>query len=312
MARARLLLPSMITALLLSTPNLQAAGGDQQLIEDLRTLAQEARQRNAADRWLQRSLDDLVARYDNPWQQAILFEDFGDGDFTRNPSWQVMTGQFQVIRGQGLSSSVGAYNNAYGNGYNNNYPQQQAAPAQTPEGALSSMIVGALLGNALGPNNQQGASAPAPAPTQAPAYPSGPNQIRLQANVSNAFSMITTLRTGGQQGARFDITLQQSEQASYGYRLRVDTGARPIIELERLRGGRGAIVESQPLNVALGDGRFHDIAWQQAPDGTVTVKVDDQAVFQVRDRAFRDAYPWLVLNHESGDLTVRALRIDGV
>ena len=83
MAQVRLFLPSLIATLALAAPALQAAGDDPQaqIVEDLRQLAQEARQRNAADRWLQRALDDLVARYDNPWQQPILFEDFGDGDY---------------------------------------------------------------------------------------------------------------------------------------------------------------------------------------------------------------------------------------
>ena len=172
------------------------------------------------------------------------------------------------------------------------------------------MCIRDRLEGALGPSKQPPAGNGTSPGYNQPAY--GPNQIRLQANVSNAFSMITTLRTGGTDGTRFDIALLQSEQGSYGYRLVVDTGARGFIELQRIRNGRGAIVESQPLSVGLGDGLLHDITWQQSPDGTVTVKIDDSELFQVRDKAFRDGYSWLVLNHESGDLTVRSLRIDGV
>lgn len=311
MRRARCILSTTIAALLLGSGTLQAAGsGDVQLIEDLRQLAQQARQRNAADRWLQRSLDDLVARYDRPWQRTLLLEDFGDGDFTRNPSWQVLSGQFQVVRGQGLTASVGGYPAA---GYNSSYPATlpgsfSGNTQQTPEGALSSLIVGALLGNGSG-NTPAGGAAVTP-----PGFAGGntPNRIQLQANVTNAFALTATVRAAGAQDTRFELALLQSQQAQYGYRLRVDTGARGFIELERIRGGRGAIVESQPLQVALNDGRFHDIGWQQTPDGTVTVNVDDKPVFQVRDRAFRDPYPWLVLDHQNGDLTLRSIRIDGV
>jgi len=307
MAQVRTLLPSLIATLVLAAPALQAAGDDPQaqIVEDLRQLAQEARQRNAADRWLQRALDDLVARYDNPWQQPILLEDFGDGDYTYNPTWQVTSGYFQVLRGQGLTSSIG--------GYGSNTGTQPAPQQPSPEAVLGGMIVGALLESALGPSNQPPSANTTPAPgypQSAPGY--GPNQIRLQANVTNAFSMITTLRTGGTDGARFDISLLQSEQGSYGYRLSVETGVRGFVELQRIRNGRGAVVENQPLSISLDDGRLHDITWQQTPDGTVTVKIDDTDIFQVRDKAFRDGYPWLVLNHASGDLTVRSVQINGV
>ncbi len=303
MRRTLLSLPSLIAILSLSTSPLQASGdGDTQLIEDLRKLAQEARQRNAADRWLQRSLDDLVARYDRPWQRTLLFEDFADGDFTRNPSWQVLAGDFQVRRGQGLTSSVGNYSN-----------RRQTPPGsttqQSPEAALSGLIVGALLDHALGPS---GSSTDPAEPAASLENAGGPNRIRLQANVTNAFAMTTTVRTGVNQDTRFELSLLQSTQGNYGYRLYLDTGTRGFIELQRIRGGRGAVVENQPLNVALHDGRFHDISWEQRPDGTVSVKIDETEIFSVRDKAFRDGYPWLVLEHQSGELTVRSVRIDGV
>ena len=300
MRGVRLFLLALIGALATGgNASLAADDATARLLEELRQLAQQSREQRAADRWLQRALDDLVARYDRPWQRAILFEDFGDGDYTRNPSWKVLGGHFQVVRGQGLSSVVGAYVTA---------PGTQAPEQASPEDELSSLIVGALLDRALGPSGS-----PADRPASAPrSYAdSQPNRIRLRADVSNAFAMTLTLRTGGSSGARFDVALAQSEQEKYGYRLILDTGPRGFVELQRIRGGRGAVVESRPLQAAINDGRLHDISWQQAPDGMVRVLLDEQALFEVRDRAFRDDYPWLTLNHQAGELTLRSLRIDG-
>jgi len=305
MRQTHFFLASLIAMLTLGASHLQAAGNENtQLLEDLRKLAQEARQKNAADRWLLRSLDDLVAEYDRPWQRAILFEDFADGDFTRNPSWQVLAGDFRILRGQGLTSSVDSYRNS-----------QQTPPGntaqQSPEAALSGLIVGALLNQALGPSDSSTGTLPAQ-PPERDANAGGPNRIRLKADVTNAFAMTTTVRTGANQNTRFELSLLQSTQGNYGYRLYLDTGARGFIELQRIRGGRGAIVENRPLNIALNDGRFHDISWEQRPDGTVSVKIDETEIFSVRDKAFRDGYPWLVLEHQSGDLSVRSVRVDGV
>ena len=93
-------LPPLMTALLIASLMLTSPQGtaakDQEsaLIDELRTLVQKSREQRAADRWLQRALDDLVAKYDWPWQRELMYEDFSDGDYTRNPVWQVVQGDF--------------------------------------------------------------------------------------------------------------------------------------------------------------------------------------------------------------------------
>jgi len=300
----RFLLTYLLTTLLLMGAGLPAYSAETKvsgkLLEELRQLTRESREKQAADRWLQRALDDLVARYDRPWQRTILFEDFSDGDYTRNPSWQLMEGRFDVVRGQGL---VGHQDNA-GQAVTQESPKASSGTAQ-PD--LTGALVGALLDQAFGP--KPGArQETAPTQTGQPQY-GGPNRLRLKAGVSNAFALTATLRASAD--TRFGITLMQSEQERYGYRLKIDVAGKGLVELERVRNGMGAIVESRPLNVKLGDDRLHDLNWRQAPDGTVSVLIDENPVFSVRDRAFRDGYPWLELVHNQGDLTLRSLSIEG-
>ena len=271
-----------------------------QLLEELRQLTRESREKQAADRWLQRALDDLVARYDRPWQRKILFEDFSDGDYTHNPSWQLLEGHFEVVRGQGL---VGR----------DKSPVDQASQGNTPPSGrnaqpdLTGALVGALLDQAFGPKSDSRNNAGASQPSSG--GQGGPNRLRLKAGVSNAFSLTATLRASA--ATRFSITLMQSQNDRYGYRLKIDAADSGLVELERVRNGMGSIVESRPLNMKLGDGLLHDLSWRQAPDGTVSVLIDQKPVFSVPDRAFRDAYPWLELVHISGDLTLRSLEIEG-
>jgi len=281
-----------------STSFSAATDNNQLLLKELRALADKSRQQRAADRWLQRSLDDLVARYDWPWQQNILFEDFSDGNYTHNPKWQVLSGHFQVIRGKGLFSQRHEQRPYSNQSSNNN---------DVPADDIGGLLVGALLDRALGSNgrpadNKTGSSRP---------LRNEPSSIRLKANVSNAFAMTMAFRQSAKQDTSFNISLMQNESSQYGYRLHLESGKKGFVELERVRRGRATIVEGKKLEINLSDNRLHDLAWRQTTDGTISVLLDDKVLFEVADRAFRDAYPWLQINLVSGDLAVRSLRIDG-
>jgi hypothetical protein len=78
----------------------------QELIDEIRPLIERSRQARAAD---PRFLDDLEAvlgRYVSPWRVSLLADDFGDGDYTRNPAWTVHSGVFSIDPRRGLLSRV--------------------------------------------------------------------------------------------------------------------------------------------------------------------------------------------------------------
>jgi len=301
MRRPPLMTALLITSLMLPATLVTAAPDqDAALLDELRTITQKSREQQAADRWLQRALDDLIAKYDWPWQRKLTYEDFSDGDYTRNPTWQVTQGDFQVINNQGLSSSIKR---------NEKKINDAPAPSKSPEDSLGSLVLGALLDKAL--DNKQADKKKSSTPSSTSTY-TGPNQIRLKANVTNAFAVTLAVRTNQDDPSQFDVALLQSKKGLYGYRLRIDTDTNGFIELERIRNGRGAIVDSQKLPMNINDGRLHDLAWRQDQEGTVTVLLDEKPVIEVRDRAFRDNYPWLQIEHQAGELTIRSVRVDGV
>ena len=284
-----------------------AADCEQALLEELRALAQKSREQRAADRWLQRALDDLVARYDRPWTRTLLFDDFRDGDFTRKPAWQLIEGRFTVQRSRGLVAWDRPVDTASDAGRNDDATQGPADPAD-----LGAALVGALLEQALGPTSREAQDDGRPAVEQDRLrLASGPDRLRIKAGATNAFALTATLRASSEPPTRLAIALLQDTRGRYGYRLIVETGKRGFVELQRIRRGRGAVVESQPLKGRLGDGALHDLIWQQRPDGTVSVAIDETVLFTVRDRAFRDGYPWLELQHDSGDLEIRSIRVEG-
>jgi len=291
----------LIASLMLTSPQVTVAKDkDAALLDELRTITQKSREQQAADRWLQRALDDLIAKYDWPWQRKLMYEDFSDGDYTRNPAWQIVQGDFQVVHGQGLSSSIKR---------NEQKTNNEPAPSQSSEGSLGSLVLGALLDKAL--DNKKANTKKSSAPSNIDTY-TGPNQISVKANVTNAFAVTLAVRTNQDDPSQFDVALLQSEKGLYGYRLRIDTNASGFIELQRIRNGHAAIVESQKLPMNINDNRLHDLAWRQDQEGTVTVLLDEKPVIEVRDRAFRDNYPWLQIEHQAGELTIRSVRVDGV
>jgi len=295
----------LMASLILPTTQVTAAKDqDAALLDELRSITQKSREQQAADRWLQRALDDLIAKYDWPWQRKLMYEDFSDGDYTHNPTWQVAQGDFHVIQGKGLASSIRADKSQ-----RNNEPEPAPSQPKSSEDALGAFVLGALLDKALGTEKSEKKN-----PSTAARIESytGPNQIRLQANVTNAFAVTLVIRTGLDKPSQFDIALLQSKKGLYGYRLRIATNSKGFVELVRIRNGREAIVDSQKLPININDNRLHDLAWRQNSDGTVIVLLDEKPVIEVRDRAFRDNYPWLQIEHQAGELTIRSVRVDGV
>ena len=78
----------------------------EKIVEDLRRLIEEADRARAADPLFLRDLCALANRYTNPWRKRLVYDDFGDGDYTRSPAWTVTAGEFFIDR-TGLVSRTG-------------------------------------------------------------------------------------------------------------------------------------------------------------------------------------------------------------
>ncbi|MBM4297029.1 MAG: hypothetical protein FJ143_04745, partial [Deltaproteobacteria bacterium] len=76
-----------------------------EVVDRLREIIQQAERNRSTDRATLGALRDVVNTYDWPWRRKLLFDDFGDGNFTANPAWTVSRGDFRVVRGLGLQTS---------------------------------------------------------------------------------------------------------------------------------------------------------------------------------------------------------------
>jgi hypothetical protein len=108
----------------------QGGGDIQALIDELKALIDRAESVRAADPRFLGDLRDTIRRYETPWSVTILSDDFGDGDYTRNPAWTVHSGEFFIDWQRGLRSRV--------------EPQVAAptpAPTPTPTGKAAPAVV---------------------------------------------------------------------------------------------------------------------------------------------------------------------------
>ena len=80
----------------------------QDFVDKLKGLIDEAEKARAADPQFLGDLRGLVREYDQPRRRVVLSDRFEDGDFTDNPAWTVTQGRYWVERGWGLRSAVKA------------------------------------------------------------------------------------------------------------------------------------------------------------------------------------------------------------
>jgi hypothetical protein len=91
-------------------PGLGAAEteGTDALIDRLETLIERAERDRAADPNFLRDLRDALEDFEGSQVVAVIVDDFSDGDYTRNPRWSVVEGNFSVERNRGLRSDARA------------------------------------------------------------------------------------------------------------------------------------------------------------------------------------------------------------
>lgn len=274
-----------------------SGGSTESLLKDLKTLVDEAEQARAADRLFLRDLRDLMARYERPWTSRVLFDDFQDGDFTRNPTWKVASGEYWVEAGYGLrSKAVAGSGSAAGTTENRKISKEE----------LAISILGAVL---QGANKNGGNTNTAPAPTPVAAAPA---VLSTQAKISNAFALNTVFSSWKGEGD-FAFAVTQGAGGS-GYRLvytpkQAGRGAR--LDLLRVSTrGEGAI-DSVSLNT-LEDKKNHTLSWTRGKDGAMSVSIDGKAVLSARDIGFRDAFDGFALRNTGADVIVKSVEVLGM
>ena len=263
----------------------------QKMVDELRGLVDQAAQSRAADYRFLRDLRALVRRYEWPWRERVLYDDFRDGDFIRGVPWTVADGQFWIDSQAGLRSIVDL----------------------APPPGISEEFFRIIL-QELGGYGAAGQGQPAGPPAQQPGYGYGPPppppraEIYTAGVVPDGFAIDLVLNARGAAGG-FAFGPYQGPAREAGYRLVYSPDARYRLELHRVSGPAVNVVQFYAGDLDLGDGRDHHVEWTRDADGDMKVLVDGDVLIETFDRGFAGDFDGVTLVNRGGDYGVRRIAV---
>jgi len=262
----------------------------QQLVKELKQLTDQAeRDRSANYRFIDQ-LRDLTSRYDAPWRKQVLYDDFRDGDLTRNPVWHGDMDHFRIDRSGKLRSRLES----------RRQPLTQDKPRQSTEEA----ILGMLLEGVIQPGDRRAETQPTALSTQA--------DISTAAQISNAFAITVEFGLHGlNRDGSFEWGPYQGRQRDSGYRIAYEGGDRPAIKVIRYRSGMSAVIDRYDQSNLLGDGKLHKINWLRSNSGVMTIQIDGKQIMRVRDRNYQDPFNGFIMTNRGGDYKIGSVSLFG-
>jgi len=264
-----------------SDPNNPSAGQTSELQDfkaRLNKLIDEAEKARAADPVFLRDLRALANGTTSAYTTTVLDDAFTDGNFTANPTWQVISGEYFVEKGWGLRNRI--------------ITKQAQSNTQSGDD-LAKVLLGTIIKRAAGVEDQQG-------PVE--------NAIITKAAIPNAFAVTTELWSA-EAGGHFEIGVFQGQDAKLGYRLLYAGGKG--IQLHRVGSSGSSMIKSSANAIAIEDKKFHTVRWTRAKDGTMSVTLDGNEILNVVDRGFSDPFDGLRFSNREGDFIVKQVTVKG-
>ena len=261
----------------------------QELVDRLQRLIRRAeRRRTTAPRILDQ-LRTVVRQYDWPWQLELLSDTFRDGNYSRNPTWTVESGDFWAQRQSGLRTEFTP-------------PLRRGRQTARQGDDVGTAILGAVLSEL---QRQEGGQNRAAVPEAAAIHTALP--------ITNAFALKLELlsHSDAQTERLLEIGPYQGGPDGEGYRLVYAPGQRSSFELIRSTRGRSAVIETYDGQLDLEDGRTHNVEWRRDRDGNMTVLVDGEELIRASDRAFREPFDGLTLVNRGGEYVFRRIELFG-
>lgn len=189
--------------------------------------------------------------------RLLMRDDFEDGDFVRNPNWQVHAGEFQVLRG---------------------YLAVKLPDAQTQASAAQQQSLTQFLRQAMGARVRS---------------PEAVAAIAQGTGVENAFKIEATLLGSARDLVQMHIGPYIGRDLTSGYRLVYDQDASNRLALIARSGGRTTVVAEKFGVTQLGDGRKHALEWVRNQNGLMVVRVDGGPVLRVKDDTIAGSFSGL-------------------
>ncbi len=274
-------------------------GDVQQMVGELRKLMDEAERDRAAHPNFLRGLKTLASRYDWPWSKQLVRDNFEDGDYTRNPTWTVESGQFGIDWNAGLRSAI-----TVAAVQPEPQPQQQTSP---PSGDLGTQLLGTVLQQMMRPQEsprpQESTRSDTPAPSD-----------RAEVSIAQAITPGFDIRmefSSLERPGRLEFGPYLGDKGQEGYRLAYIPGDFPSLALLRNSRWGSAIIDAYSEPVNLEDGGTHYLQWLRLANGEMAVFLDGTEVIRIVDRAFQESFQGFRIANLGGEFSIREVQIFG-
>ena len=248
-----------------------------ELLTELEQKIQDADKRMIAHPKFLDELRALIDKFRGKLREVFLKEDFADGDYSRNPTWIVDSGRFQMTPSQRLYSRV---------------PVDR--PATTTTSREKSDVVGVLLQEVMrSALEKEGKRESAPVPSEA--------SIHTLARIGPAFEVDLSFVSESPWGS-MEVVLLGGEPAIARYRMiyqAVPSAERPI-QIIRERGSRRYTIESATQYPSLDDGMPHRLQWIRDYQGRMRVLVDGEEVLSTVEVFYQTDFDGLSLVNRGG------------
>lgn len=252
----------------------------QTFIEKLNKLIDDAEKAKAADPVFLQDLRNLANGADTPWKTVVLDDSFADGNFTANPVWEVLSGEYFIETGWGLRNKLIT-------------AQQNQQTSSGGGDDFAKVLLGQILKRATGTQSTS-------APTR--------NVIVTRAKISNAFALEYEV-SSWVADSHFEAGVFQGRNADLGYRLLYVSGKG--LQLHRV-GSSGSSVVATSDPVTLEDKKYHKIVWTRGTDGAMRISLDGKDMITVTDRAFSDPFDGVRLSNSAGDFIIKRISVTGI
>lgn len=264
---------------------------------EIQQLITRAERQRLADPGFLRDLEQVTDRYSWLWTVRVIEDSFRDGDYTRNPAWTVVEGEWWVDQ-RGLRSSVRPREMAA-------LPGEQPAPRQ---GGPAERIIGTFIEELARQQGRQLAEAPAaPAPAPEPTAA----RIYLPRGFNNGFAIQAVINASA-RGGEFSFGPYLDQGLDHGYRLNYLPAGRPSLELVRRQGGRMNVLDAFEGPTALADGADHEVVWKRDRQGRMTVAIDGRVVLDALDRGIQGPFAGFTVANHGGEYGLQRVIVDTV
>ena len=287
------------------------------LAQELEALIDAAESARAADPRFLQDLRDIIADHiaDAQPRVALIRDDFSDGDYTDDPGWEVVSGDFSIDRRLGLRTTIplGGADTETMRLNLDTIRDKGDELLEKGEELLDKGkdTIGDLLSGEKKLDDLWGGDDDEETEDAGPTGPE-PAEIVLDADIPNAFALELELMSGiTHKNAQFEIDLFQGRAGASGYRLSYRPGDDPGLLLSRFGRRSAEVIGESDDELALEDGRSHTVALVRDGDGTMTVSVDGTEQIQVKSSALEDPFGGLSLVNNGGDYAIRSIAVYG-